>query len=376
MTRDIETADRYGRWPMADLDELARRFRESGADHHSRSPFHARLCAGVADDPDVVALLAAAPEPQQLPVLLMASVHWIVLAEPDLPLARYYPTTADLPEPGDPYPAFRALCLERADEIRSIVATRRTQTNEIGRCALFLPALGEMADEVGALALVDVGTSAGLNLQLDRFGYTYTSEATDDAAGSAISVGGPSTVELTTGIRGAVPVPDSLPPIGGRVGLDRDPVDLSDPAEARWLRACVWPDQADRSHRLEAAIGLALAHPAGIRRGDAVDGLVAAVDAVAGNGHPVVLNSWVLNYLEAGRRHHYVDVLDTIGRRHDLSWVFAESPTLTPELPWPDTARGSELTVLARATWRSGRRHVEHLGNAHPHGYWLHWNDG
>ena len=36
---------------------------------------------------------------------------------------------------------------------------------------MLLPALAQIAAEVGPLALLDVGTSAGLNLQLDRYGY-------------------------------------------------------------------------------------------------------------------------------------------------------------------------------------------------------------
>ena len=62
-------------------------------------------------------------------------------------------------------------------------------------------------------------------------------------------------LEVTT--RGAVPVPDAMPAIGGRLGIDRTPIDVTDPIEARWLEACVWPDQADRFHRLRAAIELA-----------------------------------------------------------------------------------------------------------------------
>ncbi len=47
------------------------------------------------------------------------------------------------------------------------------------------------------------------------------------------------------------------PLVGARIGLDRSPIDLTDPDAARWLEACVWPDQPDRFHRLQAAIGLA-----------------------------------------------------------------------------------------------------------------------
>ena len=42
--------------------------------------------------------------------------------------------------------------------------------------------------------------------------------------------------------------------IVARFGLDRAPSDPSDPEAALWLRACLWPGQAERRARLDAAI--------------------------------------------------------------------------------------------------------------------------
>ena len=52
--------------------------------------------------------------------------------------------------------------------------------------------------------------------------------------------------------------------------------------------------------------------------------------------------------------------------------MFAESPVLVPELPVADRVEDQTALVLVR--WRGGRRTVDHLGDAHPHGYWLHWS--
>lgn len=352
---------------MADVEELAGHFRSSGHDSWSRSEFYGHLNRQIADDPAVVELLTAAPEHQQLPVLLLAAVHSIVLAEPDIELARWYPTTASTPRDTDPYPAFRRLCVERSAEIRSIVKTRSVQTNEVGRSALFVPPLGEIEREVGPVALVDVGTSAGLNLQLDRFRYRYEPGGT---------VGDDSPVVIETGTRGPVPVPARVPSIAARVGLDRNPIDVTDPDEARWLMACVWPDQPDRFERLRGAISIASARPPRLVRGDAVSDVATVIDLVAEQGHPVVLNSWVLNYLDRHARAAYVAELDRVGASRDLTWVFAESPGLAPGLPFPDTVDGEHTTALVSARWRDGHRSIELHGRAHPHGYWLHWMTG
>ena len=78
------------------------------------------------------------------------------------------------PDRSDPLPGLPGvLPLDTAVSSSTCCATRSTQTNEIGRCALLLPAFGLVAAEVGALAHLDVGTSAGLNLLLPRYRYRY-----------------------------------------------------------------------------------------------------------------------------------------------------------------------------------------------------------
>ena len=93
---------------------------------------------------------------------------------------------------------------------------------------------------------------------------------------------------------------------------------------------------------------------------------------VAPAGHPVVLNSWVLNYLPEPRRRDYVAVLDHLGRTSDLTWISAEAPALCPGLPYPPHLGGIDLTVVLLVRWRDGVRTVSHVATAHPHGYWMH----
>jgi hypothetical protein len=47
-----------------------------------------------------------------------------------------------------------------------------------------------------------------------------------------------------------------MPKVVARVGVDLDPVDVTDADDARWLRACLWPDQPERAARLEAEMAL------------------------------------------------------------------------------------------------------------------------
>ena len=88
-------------------------------------------------------------------------------------------------------------------ELTWLLSTRTTQTNEVGRCGLFLPVFGMLADEVGSLGHIDIGTSGGLNLLLDRYEYRYRGDERGEVAAASV-VGGPSTVVLEVSTRGAV----------------------------------------------------------------------------------------------------------------------------------------------------------------------------
>lgn len=347
-------------------------FSEFGRSAASRAPLYAALSLIAGDSPLAASVLGAAPPMQRRPVLLFAAVHRVLFDHADDPLAAWYPNLApDARAPDhDLEAAFVGFLEAHEERMRTIVATRSTQTNEIGRCATLLPGLARIAAETGGpLALIDVGTSGGLNLLIDSYAYRYTF----DAGAPTLDVGGPSPVTVPVSVRGAMPRPHAVPTIAARVGLDRQPLDVTVTDDARWLQACVWPDQTDRFERLTAAIDLFRQVRPPIVRGDAVDDLAATVGRVASAGHPVVTNTWVLNYLTPDRRADYLAALDTLGAEIDISWLWAEAPALVPELPTEADPRDPHLTVLTLVRWRGGRRIVEPLATCHPHGYWIHW---
>ena len=187
------------------------------------------------------------------------------------------PTTRP-PAATGPGPASREalarFCADRAERLAATLATRRTQTNEVARCGWLLPAFAAVADG-RPLALIEIGASAGLNLRWDHYAYDYGGPGRRGslvAADDRMRAGGPHVPPLDP------------PPVAWRAGIDLAPVDASDPADARWLRACLWPDQPARQARLAAALAIAREHPVEIRRGDALallPGLIAEAPADA-----------------------------------------------------------------------------------------------
>lgn len=362
---------------------LAARFEAFERTAGSRAPLYARLAPRIAADGELLALLDTAPPLQRLPVLLFAAVHLLVLEGRAPGLAGFYPnlTPSDdnrrSPAGDDPFPAFRTVALDHAERIQSIAATSTTQTNEVGRCAWLMPLASAVAQEVGPLSLVDVGASAGLNLLMHHFAYVYSrpdssshrivDPARDGSAAPAVDID----CELRPCGARQLDVPSALPAVADAVGLDAYPIDVRDETQVRWLEACVWPDMVVRFRRLVAALELARTMPPRVVPGDAVDDILDVLGPASSAGHPVVMTSWVMNYLEVERQRTFVDVLDSFASRSDLSWIIAESPAETPGLPVGTTEPPEDVTVVSLVRWRRGVRTVQRVATAHPHGFWM-----
>ncbi len=342
------------------------------------------ICRGVADDRRVLSLLDDTPLPQRRPILLLAAVHFLLLSGVDHPLAAYYDTVADVR--GTPFDAsasnvstvFSAFCEEHRHELEHVIATRTTQTNEVGRCSALFPGLchiASMYDRDVPLSLLDLGTSAGLNLLFDDYSYTYRS-ASDDGVRAAGTVG--SAVSIECSARDDVSsLPElRLPAIGERVGLDLSPLDPFSDDAVLWLLACQWPDNPKRFGRLRGALSNVRAsdNPPRLEQGDMVRDLQRVAASITGTTPLVVFHSWVAAYLdEAGQRTLAAEVR-ALGATRPVHHLYCETPFETPGLPTPLSPVPREGPDLATALVHIGPEgKPERLADAHPHGYWIRW---
>jgi len=345
-------------------------------------PIYEHIARSIAEDDEILSLITEhRPGSTRTAVLAFGATHDLVLRDPDSELAAMFRGESD----DDPWPPFRALVVDHASEIAATMRARTTQTNEVGRSANLLAVYASISRRLTergdhrSLAIIEIGPSAGLNLLADRFHVQYFVGDTVTAA-----AGDPeSPVQLRCELRGATAFPGvaGMHSIASRAGLDPAPVDITDPDDARWLRACVWPGVPDRPERLAAAIEIARSDPPVLRRGDAVNDLGALLDSLPAEVFPIVTSTWVLAYLSREARLKVCEIIDEFGEGRDIAFVTGESPRVTPwvpELSGEQLALGADdgtPTVFGLRMWLDGRCHTSAAALCHPHGRWMAWLD-
>lgn len=252
---------------------------------------------GVANDPDLIRLIDELPSPKRQPILVFAAAR-----------------AAGAPLGG--YSIVRAWLLDNWSAVRAIAEVRSTQTNEPARCAVLLPILAALP---GPLALLEVGASAGLCLLPDRYSYRYgdTHLDPDDGVSSVI---------LQPRIAGAVPVPERMPEIVWRAGIDLNPLNVFDEADATWLETLVWPEHTERLARLRASLDIARSDPPRVIRGDAIDSLQAVAAEAPAGATLVVFHSAVLAYFAPDDRTRFVEKVTGLPGH----WISCEGQKILP----------------------------------------------
>ncbi|MFI0410589.1 DUF2332 domain-containing protein [Actinomadura sp. 3N508] len=266
----------------------------------------------------------------------------------------------------------------------------RARARTTGHCAVLYPAIAEAAHRAGAdaVGLIDVGCSAGFNLNVDRVGITYSKRDGQPL----VSVGDASSpVQMSCSLVSDGPVPArALPEVVARIGVDRDPIDVTDPDEVRWLRTCLPSvpdsdsdsdsvpdrDQPDQIARFDAEVALVAKAPPLLLQGDVLDLLPDAFARVPADALPVVTTTWSLSRYPLETRLRFLHRLDEAATERTVAWVSVEGVGVAPGMPTFGDRRASGHSIIGLALFDHSSLRAEGLGRCWSRGRMLSWLAG
>jgi hypothetical protein len=288
-----------------------------------------------------------------LPLRLAGALHRVALTGGDAALSAAYPK--------DGAAAWRAAEAYIADH-RDWFARRLEsppQTNEVRRSAALIAGLLTLAQEHPLpLSLLELGASAGLNLNLDVFG--YRNEVWHWGRDDDLVID----TEWSGGLPPLVPLK-----IAARAGCDQNPLDPSSAEDRLSLRSFVWADQADRLERLRRALDIAVRRGTKVDRADAADWVEAKLAARTAGLLTVVYHSVFYQYPPNATRTRIEAAIRSAGAdatpAAPLAWLRFE----------PEAALGGPMTsvrcLLDVIAWPGGTHRV--LAEVDPHGRKVTW---
>lgn len=325
------------------------------------SPFLATVLRAVARNLDAAPRLSALvnawpgdPAASAMALRLAAGLHASARSGRLTALTQLYTTRA-----GD-FDATIAFAL--AEEEADLLAwmSHPTQTNEVGRSATFMATLMQLASRhAHPFELLELGASAGLNLNLGRYAY--------DLGGTTCGEAG-SILTIKPEWRGPAPAAQPVT-IRSAQGVDIDPIDTSDASAQSRLKAYVWPDRPDRMARLECALDIAQSHRPAIQRGLAGAWLDSRLGSPQDDGVcRVVIHSMVMQYLAPDERRQILASTWRAGARATRA-----RPLALIGLEWASDRSEVQLRLTEWCGSEGGAGHCRTLAVCHPYGQWIDW---
>jgi hypothetical protein len=339
------------------LDDARKRYHFALApEDYERLPFYCELLRDLEHDPLALELLASVRVEQRNPMLVLAALQLAALrGHPDLGPIYEEARHGEMREPESS--ARRVMDVLHAEpELVRDELWRSTQTNEPGRSAVIQAVVIELARSAGAVNVIEVGASAGINLYFDKF----TVRDHDD--------GNP----LTLVCEDVAPVDRSrpLPEVLTRVGIDPNPLLLTNEDDRRWLKACLWPEQRRRHDRFDAIVEAQPSWPPiDMLRGRVMERLNDAFDLVDANALTIVMNTWAAFYFTDDERAEYFREVSRRCANGNVAWLSIESTMVK----WPGVEIDEQAHHRAASqivTTHSGGPAVR-WGWCHAHGRWL-----
>lgn len=278
------------------------------------------LSLKIAEDDEMLDLSSYAKIGQPIPNLFFGAVHYLLLTKAAHELNQYYPSIVEKPKAfKDSYPYFKDFCSLYREQIILILSEKIVQTNEVRRCGYLYPIFTYIYDRVKKpLSLIEIGTSAGLQLIWDKYAYSYNS---DEVYGR-----NDSNVHIQAEIKGKnTPLLSKvIPPVSKRFGLDLHINDLSNPEDSVWLNALIWPEHTERRVLFEQALICLMNYKNDINliEGDGIELFQSLSEQIPNDSLICIFHTHVANQMTTSMKNRLLDNVKKIAEQRDVFHIY------------------------------------------------------
>ncbi|MFC4775283.1 DUF2332 domain-containing protein [Paenibacillus sp. GCM10023252] len=283
------------------------------------SALYEHLAIRIANDNELIEIAAECRKGQPVPNLFFASIHYLLLKGTDHSLKDFYGSIVDQPRTYDKvFPYFKDFCASHKSQIIQLLQSKLVQTNEVRRCSYLFPAFSYIYNIAqSSMALIEIGTSAGLQLLWDKYSYTY-----DGLEGEYGSSG--SNLSIASEIRGDR-LPYMLletPPITSRIGVDLHVNKLNDSGDQLWLKSLIWPEHKERMLFLDKAAVISQHESMTLIEGNGIELLSELASKISSEDVLCIFHTHVANQFSVEDKMKLIHVISGIGHKRDLFHLY------------------------------------------------------
>ncbi|MFD2208242.1 DUF2332 domain-containing protein [Virgibacillus halophilus] len=311
------------------------------------------LSQQISEDQELLELAANARQNQPAPNLFFGAVQYLLFKGSRHELSKFYSSIVRSPGQGEKcFPHFKNFCQHNRSEIIALLKEKLVQTNEVRRCGYLYPVFCFIHRKMRKpLALMEIGTSAGLQLLWDKYCYTYGDERVYGSHDSDVKI--KSEVK-----HNRLPLLlNESPQVASRLGFDLHVNDLHDPEDYLWLKSLIWPNHHERRALFEKAVYHVRSHRMNLIQGDGVQLLLKAVKNIPQEELVCVFHTHTANQFSTETKSKLLKDISTIGQERDICHVYNHIQDRKLHLDY----------------YVSGKEYNRIVGETDGHGRWFSW---
>ena len=230
---------------MEKLQNVFLRFAEKEA--KGKSALYEYWCLQLIHDEQLLKLVESIPMHQPKPNLFFASVQYLS-KKLKVPIYRYFLDSPNINFEKS-FIELKSFCNQHKQQLIELFQSKLVQTNEVNRASYLYPIFSAIYEKTNKpLTIIEIGTSAGLLLNVDQYFYEITQQ------NKLVTYGKANSKLIIRANNKGKNLPILVHPIiKNKIGIDINCLHLEKDEDTNWLQALIWPEQKERLDILKAA---------------------------------------------------------------------------------------------------------------------------